>query len=244
MKKFIFGSICFVNISLFGQVGVGVSSPDNSAMLEINSSNKGLLIPRINLNSVNDATTIPNPAQSILVYHLATSNTSTITTGPGFYYNAGTSTNPEWALLSKLDHSSGVTVTKKKYLGTVNENQILTNGSLSFRFIQGATDNSPNQPYRIQMRVNKLPNGVTVATYRTNRIDFYSTLSNTQEVNITFSQSDVDSGIWKNISSHSGYSGTHSNLVHIGCDEDPTLFYKLSTQERYNVFWSMAAESY
>lgn len=52
---------------------VGISATgepsDNSAGLDINFANKGLLIPRINLTSTTDVATIPAPAVSLLVYN-------------------------------------------------------------------------------------------------------------------------------------------------------------------------------
>ena len=52
-------------ILLFGQnVGINEDNtqPDASAMLDIKSSNKGLLIPRVQLDDVNNASPITNPA--------------------------------------------------------------------------------------------------------------------------------------------------------------------------------------
>jgi len=55
-----------------------------------------VLIPRVDLTSVTDGTTIPNPATSLLVY-----NTNVdLPWGVGYYYNAGTSTNPKWVSLN------------------------------------------------------------------------------------------------------------------------------------------------
>ncbi|MBN1926142.1 MAG: hypothetical protein JW798_09925, partial [Prolixibacteraceae bacterium] len=45
------------------------SAPDNSAMLDVDASNKGLLIPRVALTGANDATTIASPATSLLIYN-------------------------------------------------------------------------------------------------------------------------------------------------------------------------------
>jgi uncharacterized protein YjdB len=54
------------------QVTIGSSTgPDDSAVLDLNSGgtgHKGLLLPRINLASETDATTIPNPAEGLIVY--------------------------------------------------------------------------------------------------------------------------------------------------------------------------------
>ena len=78
------------------QVGIGTSTPDASAKLEVNSTSKGLLIPQISLTGSSDATTIASPATSLLVYNTAT--TSDVT--PGYYYNAGTTTSPSWLRLN------------------------------------------------------------------------------------------------------------------------------------------------
>jgi hypothetical protein len=73
-------SILFTPIAK-AQVGFGIKTPDLSAVVELSSSNKGLLIPRINLTNLASATTpILNPANGLIVY-----NTNT-TTGQGLYY--------------------------------------------------------------------------------------------------------------------------------------------------------------
>lgn len=76
----------------YAQVGIGISSPNNSAMLEINSKNKGLLIPSISLNALTDATTIPSPATGLLVWN----NGSGSLTTTGFYFW----NNTQWNLIS------------------------------------------------------------------------------------------------------------------------------------------------
>jgi hypothetical protein len=53
----------------FGQsVGIGTTTPDASAALDITATNKGLLIPRMDINSIN---AIINPARGLLVYDSA-----------------------------------------------------------------------------------------------------------------------------------------------------------------------------
>ncbi len=56
------------------------SSPNTSAGLDIDFSNKGLLIPRVNITDLTNASPISSPATSLIVY-----NTNT-TTGPGYFY--------------------------------------------------------------------------------------------------------------------------------------------------------------
>lgn len=69
--------------------GVAINSsntpPDPSAMLDVQSTDKGILIPRMT-QSQRDG--IINPANGLMIYQ--TDNT------PGFYFNAGTSSAPVW----------------------------------------------------------------------------------------------------------------------------------------------------
>jgi hypothetical protein len=77
---------------------VGISdvffTPDASAMLEVKATNKGILIPKIALTQTTSASPVTSPAQSLLVYNIATINDVT----PGYYYWDGS----KWVrLLSK-----------------------------------------------------------------------------------------------------------------------------------------------
>ncbi|QES92470.1 hypothetical protein F0358_06940 [Empedobacter brevis] len=95
----------FLVASFYGyaQVGVNTSNPDPSAILELKHSNKGLLIPRVNLTGRTDLTTIPSPANGLLVYNLANANNGTTTTTvddviANNYYFFSTASN-NWELL-------------------------------------------------------------------------------------------------------------------------------------------------
>ncbi|MEN2992655.1 MAG: hypothetical protein ABDH91_03785 [Bacteroidia bacterium] len=79
-----------------GNVGIGTNSPNASARLEVSATNAGVLIPRVNLTSVTDATTIPNPATSLLVYN----TNAALPAGAGYYYNAGTPAAPRWVSIN------------------------------------------------------------------------------------------------------------------------------------------------
>lgn len=69
------------------QQGFGTNTPDKSAAVDIVSSKRGLLIPRLNLVATNDASPIAStPAQSLLVYNNATAGSGTTAVTPGFYY--------------------------------------------------------------------------------------------------------------------------------------------------------------
>lgn len=67
MRKKIIQSIALFSMvsSVMGQVGVGTSNPDNSAVLEVNSTAKGFLLPRITKAQI---LAISNPAEGLIVY--------------------------------------------------------------------------------------------------------------------------------------------------------------------------------
>ncbi len=84
MKKILLlVSLFFVGLGVKAQVGIGTATPNQSAELEIVSTNRGLLIPRIQLQSTTDQQTIVGGnVESLLIYNTATQNDVT----PGYYY--------------------------------------------------------------------------------------------------------------------------------------------------------------
>lgn len=84
----------FVGTITFSQVGVGTSDPDPSAVLHLETSDKGFLPPKILLLSNFDGTTIPNPANGLIVYNINTSFGV-----QGLYINVGTPGSPNWRAL-------------------------------------------------------------------------------------------------------------------------------------------------
>jgi len=71
------------------QVGIGTNSPDISAQLEVSSTSKGFLPPRVTLTGTADATTIASPATGLMVYNTATAGTAPANVTPGIYYYDG-----------------------------------------------------------------------------------------------------------------------------------------------------------
>lgn len=72
-----------------GSVGIGVATPNASAALDVSSTTKGMLVPR--MTSAQRAA-ISSPAQGLLVFQ-------TDGTQPGFYYNASTTSTASWLWL-------------------------------------------------------------------------------------------------------------------------------------------------
>lgn len=77
-----------ISIAQNGSVGIGTAVPDASAVLELKSDSKGLLIPRL---TAAQRTALATPAKGLLVYQTETPE--------GFYYNNGTPALPNWILL-------------------------------------------------------------------------------------------------------------------------------------------------
>ena len=75
MKKqlLILSVTCTFAITTFQAQNIGINAtgtpPNASAGLDIDFTNKGLLIPRVALTSATDVATIPSPVASLLVYN-------------------------------------------------------------------------------------------------------------------------------------------------------------------------------
>jgi hypothetical protein len=90
---FLIGTISFGQVGV-GNVGIGTTAPDLSAALDIVSSDKGILIPRVTLTGLTDITTITHGNKiSMLVYNTAFVNDVV----PGFYYWNG----QKWAKIAE-----------------------------------------------------------------------------------------------------------------------------------------------
>jgi hypothetical protein len=80
-----------------GAVGIGSdNTPESSAQLDVNATDKGFLPPRVALQAVNNATPINAPAAGLLVFNTATAGTPPNNVIPGYYYWNGT----KWDKLS------------------------------------------------------------------------------------------------------------------------------------------------
>lgn len=97
--RFLF-TLLFLGIGtkLHAQTGIGTTTPNASAKLEVASTTQGFLPPRLALTGTADNTTIKNsagtavtPATGLLVYNTATAGTAPNNVIPGYYYWNGTS---------------------------------------------------------------------------------------------------------------------------------------------------------
>jgi len=120
------------------------STPNASSVLDVNSSTKGLLIPRVALTATNAAAPITLPETSLLVYNTATNGASPTNVAPGYYYNAGTPTVPNWVRLYagptngaewKLLGNAGTVAPNTGYGNAVNNNFLGTTDAIDVTFV-------------------------------------------------------------------------------------------------------------
>jgi hypothetical protein len=91
MKKvFLSSLLLFITNWSFAQTGIGTTTPNASAKLEVYATNKGFLPPRIALTATTDATTIASPVAGLLIYNTATAGAAPNNVVPGYYYWNGT----------------------------------------------------------------------------------------------------------------------------------------------------------
>jgi hypothetical protein len=89
-KSFFFALLLLASYS-FAQTGIGTATPHASAKLHVSATDKGFLPPRVTLTAVTDATTIPSPAEGLLVYNLGS-----VGLQAGYYYWNGAN----WATIA------------------------------------------------------------------------------------------------------------------------------------------------
>ncbi|WP_412468552.1 hypothetical protein [Pedobacter sp. KLB.chiD] len=116
-KRFLTYSIC---LGLLGigmnraqaqqtlKIGTNPTTVNNSAVLDVEAANKGVLLPRVALTGLTDVTTVPSAANALTVFNTATAGTSPNNVIPGYYYwNAGAAT---WVRLNDQIYYNGLSL--------------------------------------------------------------------------------------------------------------------------------------
>lgn len=104
-------------------VGIGTTNPDQSAILDLNSSTKGLLMPRLSLQQ---RSAIQNPANGLIVYQ-----TDMLS---GFYFYDG----KEWKPLSSATEQNSVAIDPNDW--TANGNSVATGLTTPYFGTNSASD--------------------------------------------------------------------------------------------------------
>ena len=143
----------FFGITVFAQTGIGTTTPDASAKLDVTATNKGFLPPRVTLTSGTDNTTIPSPATGLLVYN--TGNNAGLVAG--YYYWNGTS----WATIATAS-GSGVSASILRGSRSAAQTGLTNGGNVIFTQV----DNVAGQ----EMSLNTSTGQITLAAGRTYRL--------------------------------------------------------------------------
>jgi microcystin-dependent protein len=170
MRYLIILFVSIISINTFAQTGIGTTTPDPSAKLDVTSSNKGFLPPRVTLTSATDNTTIPSPAEGLFVY-----NKGSVGLQAGYYYWNGAN----WATIATATSAgNGVTSADmvKIYDGvgntaTINSTgatfSVTTSGKYLFDFSTSATCGNCTVTLNFQVRDGSNSNAVIASDMQT-----------------------------------------------------------------------------
>lgn len=118
--------LIFVTTISNAQVGIGTINPASGSLLDIESLDKGILIPRVSLTGTNDIATItPAATTGLLVFNTATAGAGNTAVTEGFYYWDGTKwvriqdEDFDWKITGNDDIINGI-----NFLGTLNGRDI------------------------------------------------------------------------------------------------------------------------
>jgi len=132
MKQILLFSLLFVSAYSFSQVGIGTTAPNSSAALDVTSTNKGFLPPRM---TTVQRDTIANPATGLQIYN-TTTNTKDYFNGTAWISTLATNSalgTPTSATLTNatgLPLSTGITGTLPIANGGTGLSTIGTNGQV------------------------------------------------------------------------------------------------------------------
>lgn len=137
MKGSILFVLTFITFSLFAQTGIGTTTPNASAKLDVSSSTQGFLPPRIALTATNAFTPLVGTAASatgLVVYNTATAGSAPNNVIPGYYYWNGS------AWIGLIGSSTSSTITGNGTTSTIaNFSSVINDQTAGFTL--GNSDN-------------------------------------------------------------------------------------------------------
>ena len=106
MRKLVF--LLLVSFSAFSQTGIGTTTPNASAKLDVSSSTQGFLPPRVALTASNSFSPLAGTAANatgLIVYNTASAGTAPNNVVPGYYFWNGSA----WINFIASNTSTGLT---------------------------------------------------------------------------------------------------------------------------------------
>ncbi|WP_155643641.1 hypothetical protein [Burkholderia cepacia] len=131
-------SVFFVmNAKAGGIVLGGAGNADPSAAVQIVGTNKGVLFPRVFLQSTSDGVTIQSPATGLWIWN------ANPTLGEGYYFNAGTSNAPNWTNVAPAQSGGVSAVTSQTLSGSCGDGKFLILNNIKFSTIFRPSSKDP-----------------------------------------------------------------------------------------------------
>ena len=144
----------------FGAAGIGTTTPDASSLLDVTSTSKGILLPRMTLTQRNS---IASPAQGLLIFQ--TNST------PGFYYYTGAAWTPVSVkgASTTLNNLTSPTAVNQDILPDATNTRNLGSSALlwqnvylyNLKFSDGTTQSTAFTPYTAGTGISITGNNIT-----------------------------------------------------------------------------------
>ncbi len=126
--------LCFISMKSNAQnVGIGTSTPNTSALLDITSTTKGLLAPRMTTVQMN---AITSPAAGLMIYN--TTDSSYYSKRPGGWQKISYGDDNVWAIKNNSIHSKSYTI-GIGYTNTADQNYLGFYAPLQIKGLVGNT---------------------------------------------------------------------------------------------------------
>ena len=129
LTLFMLSFFAFMHVN--AQTGIGTSTPDASAKLDVSSTNKGFLPPRVTLTGISDNSTIASPATGLLVYNTGTN----VGLAAGYYYWNGNA----WATIATAGGSGSFAASFLRGSRTAVQSSIAVGGIVSFSTVDNTS---------------------------------------------------------------------------------------------------------
>jgi hypothetical protein len=228
VKIFLF--VFFVSTAVNAQLKVGnnPTTISSSAVLDVESTNKGFLPPRVALIGSTDGITIPLPSEGLIVY-----NTGREINGPCLAINLGSPSSPKWSALQVFNDNSGSTQGKLVYTGTPDPQKTIKVGSAEFRIF------STPDGHNVEMRLNNMPSVNT--SYVSQRINWYPGRIEESESNNSYTTSNYSS--WQAINTFGRSNSNIAYTIHVFSPAD-RYFYKITALVKATEYVCLVVEAF
>ncbi len=156
MKKALFVLVIAMSITSMAVPQVAINTtganPHASAMLDVNSSDKGLLLPRVSIPNLSNASPVTSPATGLIVYN------TNVATGPGIFLWDGSA----WSEFST--GAADVWIDANGNVLSLNASSSALSGSGNIGIGTGANANTVSD-YNVALGYNAMNNHATSGNY-------------------------------------------------------------------------------